>query len=330
MNEPQDPTPSSHEPPLPLAVSTELSSNTPPPLPKDATTDELRKHWWLPPKPARGPDPWAHRRGEPRVFALGWTIYILAATTLCFAPLAFSLGMDPLASRFAGRMLLITLAAGIAILWPVVRLSQARPACGGLLASWQDIVVIFIPLQAALWPLALVTEWSLGTLAAVDALLFAWAWTIGGVLGLALGPRHGRSLSADAVPGDTRGPYAGVLVLILLVVLGVPIAAAFRPISLITPVRPDTVLLASPLSGVLELTADRSWSGQITSVYPEHWFAILGTFLAGATLWMLGAAIHAAFPPPAFPPAASQPPVGDTPPGAAYPSPATGRPGADH
>lgn len=334
MSDSIDPSPAASPDPLPTPTGGELS---PPPLPweipeapliappPDPSVEELRKHWWLPPKPAKGPDPWAHRRGEPRVFALSWTVYILLATLITFGPLAFSLGLDPMSSRHAARMLLVVLASGISILWPAVRLCQSPPSCGGLLGSWQDIVVLFIPLQAALWPMVLVTDWSILTVAAADAFLFAWAWVVGGILGLALGPRVGGSLSADAAPGEARVPRPEFLLAILIFALGVPLAAAFRPIVLEPNTEPDLFVMASPIAGVLELTADRSWSGQTAVVSPEHWWAVLGVFLLGVMLWFLAAGIHAAFPPKSTP---GRPK--DTTPEPAYPSGESGPMAADH
>src|SRR5437867_4288680 len=76
-------------------------------------------------RPRPRPDPWSHRRGEPRLFAFLWTLFLFAATGITFMT-AVSLGGNSAdVMRPATRALLALTGAGVVLLWPMVRLSQA-------------------------------------------------------------------------------------------------------------------------------------------------------------------------------------------------------------
>lgn len=72
-------------------------------------------------------DPLAHRRGEPRLFIVFWTIYLLIASAISLGPLGFH-GLAGTDSYRPNATLLLSLCGcGLGLLWPMVRLSQARP-----------------------------------------------------------------------------------------------------------------------------------------------------------------------------------------------------------
>ncbi|MHC5025110.1 MAG: hypothetical protein ACYTGG_14600, partial [Planctomycetota bacterium] len=71
------------------------------------------------------------------------------------------------------RMMLLCVAIGIMIAWPLLRLSQRstpRPLAQTLL----DLTVLAALIQVVIWPLRLVTPWSPQRTAAVDATLLGW------------------------------------------------------------------------------------------------------------------------------------------------------------
>src|SRR5262245_5977866 len=64
-------------------------------------------------------DRWAHRRGEPRVFAFLWTIYLVGATGLALASVG-ARGQVPIeVYRPVAQVLLVTVSAGVVIVWPL-------------------------------------------------------------------------------------------------------------------------------------------------------------------------------------------------------------------
>src|SRR5262245_36263588 len=101
--------------------------------------------------PARRVDRWAHRRGEPRVFAFLWTLFLFAATATTFLAALSAGSSTPDVMRPATRALLAVTITGIVLVWPMIRLSQSadRHPIGGVA---QDLVVILIPVQAVIWP----------------------------------------------------------------------------------------------------------------------------------------------------------------------------------
>src|SRR5262249_35293851 len=129
--------------PLPPIVDSATINAPAPPDAGSALAGALR--------PRRKPDPWAHRRGEPRLFAFLWTLFLFAPTGATFMAAAPPGGASPDVMRPATRALLAVTAAGVCILWPMVRLSQLadeHPIAGVI----QDLVVVLIPAQAVIWP----------------------------------------------------------------------------------------------------------------------------------------------------------------------------------
>src|ERR1043166_1453153 len=96
------------------------------------------------------PDPWAHRRGEPRTFAALWLLFLFAATILSVGAVGIFGLMSTDVYRPAARVMLEIVAIGVVVLWPMVRLSQAAPAFP-LRAMLGDAVVVLVPAQAVIW-----------------------------------------------------------------------------------------------------------------------------------------------------------------------------------
>lgn len=199
-------------------------------------------------------------------------------------------GTSPDVMRPATRILLAVTALGVTLLWPVVRLSQAaddHPVAGVV----QDLVVVLIPAQAVIWPQSLgwLGRWPLSVVTAAACLIVAWGLLVGGILAVAQ-VRHRR---AEAGYGRWS-PTLWALVFIVLVVGGSVPAMFSRGVG---PNEPDRRTVAfqsawmwSPVTGLYEVTRDRSWSGTSAAVTAGHWRAIGLTALAAAPAWVLAAA----------------------------------------
>jgi len=223
-------------------------------------------------------DPWAHRRGEPRVFAFLWTVYVMLAVggsvlwASRFAALASSFGP-------AARVMLVVLAVGATVLWLMVRLSQASPARAAAAHVLTDCAIILTPVQLVLWPLAVLAGWPLGVVAAIAALMAAWTLLVGGVLAIAL--------------GGTRASAPGEMVLLartawMLVILALVGWAPLVMASLGSASTPAPVWLAplSPLTAIPALTG-KGISGPQVPVTQMEWRAIGGTAIAAGIAWVL-------------------------------------------
>lgn len=249
--------------------------------------------------PASGPDPYRARRGEPRGFALAWTGFLILATASCFATYGATLGISPRGYINAARALTGVLGAGIAILWPVVRLSQAPAQTGGSGVVARDLVIILLPLQAVLWPQALVARWPIETIGAVAITLTAWAAAVGAVVAMALGPGVPRAERSGApceeAPGErsrpTRAlPRTGAMLLIIVVVSWGLAAIAIDPTG--AAAEPSTVFWAqaiSPITAPMQLT--RVDGLAVDAIVPRpseaQWRAIAATGILAASGWVL-------------------------------------------
>ena len=181
-------------------------------------------------------DPWAHRKGEPRVFALLWAVYLLAAATITVFSVR-ALGY-PRASQFvfAGLSMLTLSMIGIMVLWPALRLSQVRPRAPTV-AALLDLAVVLLPVHAIVWPLSMLTGWTWPVTLGLLLVVSGWGSVAGGVLALTLHQRNGAW-------------SARLLAMLLLLVLCLA-APAFRVLTVQAgrPVQ-ATIDLLSPLSAL--------------------------------------------------------------------------------
>jgi hypothetical protein len=225
-----------------------------------------------------GPDPWPHRRGEPRVFAFLWTVYLLVGAMGTLASLGVLATVE--SYQYAARLLLVLMAIGVVGLWPMVRLSQvvpyrvpapgqtARPEtvrsrAGQIL---EDVLVVLLPIQAVIWPQVWLAAWSGEVLGAVDALICAWGVLVGGILALALG---------RASSGVGRAGWMAIIMALVLL----------APALMLTGVDAPSIRTASPLTGIYEITRDRASEGLEASVSVEHWRMIGVTLGVGILIW---------------------------------------------
>lgn len=240
--------------------------------------------------PAARPEPpgdrWAHRRVEPRGLALAWTLYLLAATIASFGPAAALGALDPLSGRYAARVLLVLVAIGVGLLWPMMRLCQERPARGGVFAVGQDLTVMIIPTQAVVWPLVFLAMWPVSVVAAIGAVILAWTVLFGGLLAFGLGRGEG--------PAQTKGDGAGTRVLWTAVCAAVLFGGAFGGLLLPVVEAGSSAerwrAMFSPLTAVLEIAAERYASGQAAQAMPEHWAGCGVALGVGLGIWLAAGA----------------------------------------
>ncbi len=222
--------------------------------------------------PAKPVDPWAHRRGEPRIFAFFWSLYVLAAVAgsilwLTRLPVISATTYSP-----AARTLLVVIAAGISVLWPMTRLSQAAPERRPLRSVFADLFVVLAPVQMVVWPMVVLAGWPIDIVAAVAAMLGAWAALAGGILALTFAGRR--------APGPVARGAA--MTVCIAAALGAPAVLAIEPL------RGAGALAwlhaCSPFTGVFAVTGS-GWTGPTTGLRDWHWAGILLVLAAALACW---------------------------------------------
>lgn len=209
---------------------------------------------------------WSHRRGEPRLLVLCWAVYLLAASGATIMRLPEIGFADPRFVQSAARLLILLIAVGLTVLWPMVRLSQASPRKPAT-AAVVDLIALLLPLAAVLWPVTWLGRWDWSVTAALLALLGAWGGVFAAVI--AMGTR--------SASGWGRMGWA------VACVVGVGLAPAAAVV--LSGTGTDVVVLfyASPLSGVFALTTEAS--GVVPRMTGGEWWAALGPLGLGAVLW---------------------------------------------
>lgn len=230
-------------------------------------------------EPVGYPD-WSHRRGEPRIFALVWMLYLMGVTAIMFVTVSDAFFVSPSITRPAARAMIVATAAGIVLLWPAMRLSQ-RPSPNPVRDVLRDLFVILVPAQAVIWPHALrvLADWPLPVLLGIAASFAAWAMVVGGVIAL-----------ADSGRAAGRVRPAWTLVVLVIVFAAPALGVA---LGIVGPVRPDTPRsgwMLSPLTSVLEITRDRDAAGVRTSVDADQWRVLAAVACVGGALLCLAAA----------------------------------------
>ncbi len=228
-------------------------------------------------RPAPAGRDWSHRRGEPRIFAFFWTLYLLFATVGAFWAVGAPGAHDALAMRPAARSLLAAITVGVALLWPMTRLSQTSPSeRPGRIARavLQDMMVLLVPAQAVIWPQIAMAGWPVSVVAALAASIAAWTVVIGGVLALAL--LFSRS-------GGGRGWW----MLVIVAIAGAGPLVALGPLGNVAQDDGafDWWWMTSPVTSGFEISRVRLWTGASAAVESGHWRAIGAVVAAGAAVW---------------------------------------------
>ena len=232
---------------------------------------------------------WSHRRGEPRMFAIFWMVYLMGATVLMFSSMARAFSISTGVTRPAARTMLVVVFFGIVVLWPMVRISQqigGRSHVGFVL---RDIFVLVIPLQAVLWPQTfdILASWPVSVVLALTLFSLAWVLVIAGIIALAMGSIE-RAENGSAL----RGIW---MLLFLLIAAAAPLVGLLGMSGKVIGIdQPRVGWLLSPISGVLELTRDRSGLGTAARVYPQHWRMIIAIACVGLALLLIARAMEVA------------------------------------
>jgi len=236
---------------------------------------------FVPELTTRGPeDPWAHRKGEPRYFALFWTIYLLGSALLTVFSIR-SVGLPtPQQFLLGGRGMALMCMLGVVPLWPMVRLSQAS-APRALMSAFQDGLILAAPGFAVIMPISLLTGWTLEVSFAMSAVLLVWAFVSGAIV--AIGHTSESRVSRFAW---------------MFVLCGLALAAPL--ISWIgtlenwwdtTSEMPALIELLSPLSAALRLSEPKGGTVQIFDVTGQMWRWITMPCALAAGLWALAAVL---------------------------------------
>ncbi len=239
---------------------------------------------------------WSHRRGEPRWFALWWTVFVLSSAMIAMASAGGPFGGSFESYQPALRLLMLGLGCGVALLWPATRLSQEPPegGVGGVLGSvLMDLIVVQVPVQAVLLPLVVLARWPLGVVLSLGLNALAWGVLVGALLAAALCRIRWR--------GKPDGDHAGVWMLVFFaIVLAAPmgeivvLGAGATGRSLDQPSMVEWWWLMSPATSGLEITRPRPWAGAEVALVPEHVTAaaiVLGTGLAAWSALLIGARV---------------------------------------
>jgi hypothetical protein len=270
------------DPPEPATPGDVSPAPTPPPLPASIASDPPPEQFEHPPSPRTNtgaPDPWAHRRGEPRVFAFFWTVYVLLAVAGSILWVARFAAVSAGSYGPAARVMLIAIAIGATVLWPMVRLCQASPRGSVPAHILADVLVVLLPVQFVLWPLIILAGWPAAIVAGVAAQLFAWVAMSGGFLAIGLSGTH-----AEA-PGDPRLlARAGWMAAILLVVGAGPLMALIYGLG--HRAAPEWLSMMSPLTGIPAVTG-RGLSGPEAPISAMQWRCITLIAAAAAGVWIL-------------------------------------------
>ncbi|MHC4975993.1 MAG: hypothetical protein ACYTF7_05235 [Planctomycetota bacterium] len=219
-------------------------------------------------EPVSDPQGWGHRRGEPRMLALLWSIYLFAASLVTVMQLPVLGLTDAQFVQSSSRLLLMLLAIGVTVLWPMLRLSQVSPR-RPCLATWVDMGVLLVPMQAVLWPLTWLGRWDLAITGAVSVLLAGWAVLLGSLVcvGMASSVSAWRAVWMALVLG-----LCGAAPLLSLVLGGAGVDTV------------SSLALASPWTAIFAITTGTSgFSPHITT---EIWIASAIPFGVGVLLWV--------------------------------------------
>jgi len=220
-------------------------------------------------------EPWAHRRGEPRLLILLWATYLLAASGATIMRLP-QIGLtEPRFVQSATRLLVLLIAVGLVALWPAVRLSQASPR-RPVAATLIDLAALTAPLAAVLWPVTWLGRWDVEVTLALVATIAAWGLLVGPLV--ALGIRR--------APSPARSGWTAAVVGLLLAAPA--LAVALGPLG----VPSGPLLYASPLTAVYALTTEPA--GRLPVMAAAEWWAAIAPAGVGLALWCVAAALPGA------------------------------------
>lgn len=224
-------------------------------------------------------DPYPHRRGEPRQYVLWYTGYVLCSSVLAFSSVNASIGyVGYEVTRPAATMFLAMIGLGIGVLWPMVRLSQAAPGSTvgeNAEAFALDALVMVVP--ACVVAISQAMPWMSGWPPQVAAtlMLLYLSWSVLAAAGLTRvlsmpRPRRVRAM-VQQVSLSVAGPVVAGLVYVWTGGEAGPLV--------------EGLMASSPITGPLELTANRAWSGEAAAVSWWHVAAAGAPGVLGLLCW---------------------------------------------
>ena len=235
-------------------------------------------------------DRWAHRRAEPRTLGFLWAMFILLAglstigVLLVRGPWAL---LDEEVYQYAARTMLLSVAIGVALLWPMARLSQTvslreSPAS----AMFKDLLAILPPVQAVVWAQVVARAgWTIDQIGAMALGLWAWPMLVAAVLACFLRPRGVRQEDAVYDHGTVfigaRGPSGTARTIVMG---GIAVAALAPLLALRT--GPGWATMLSPVSAVLDLAQQREVGPNAPSVIDWRWTALLSLLALSLVAWV--------------------------------------------
>jgi len=221
-------------------------------------------------------DPWAHRKGEPRVFALLWAVYLMAGSLLTIFA---GRGIGSSSARqleFASLGFLTIAGFGAAVLFPMVRLSQASPrrVVRSLVVDW---CVVIAPLVVVVPWLPLLTRWPFEVSLAATAQLCGWALAGAGFAGVGL---------AWSSRGGDRGTARGWAMAgsVLAVGAGPMVDAAWHAVDAAGLSR--WWALSSPLTGPWVLSSSEAET-LLPQVRGWDWVVVFAPWVVGGLLLLV-------------------------------------------
>lgn len=232
---------------------------------------------------------WSHRRGEPRVFTLFWMMFLMGSTVLMFSSMATAYSISPEITRPAARSMLIVVFVGFSLLWPMVRFSQSPQGPGHTRFAIRDAVVIFVPMQAVIWPQAIpvLAGWPISVVSAIAAMCLAWISILAGIVAIG-------SSSIERNNGKESFRVMWMLI-VILVVFAAPIFASIQSTGAGVDVdRPRVGWLLSPITGLLEIIRDRRALGSSARIFIDHWRMIIALLCVGSALLLIARALEVA------------------------------------
>lgn len=116
----------------------------------------------------------------PRVLLLWWSMWLLASWLLAYST-NWSIAPSNMTYIASAQLMLVLLAIGLTIIWPLYRLSFRHPAMNywTLLIDW---LAVSGTIQIVLWPIRLSTQWPAIRVTLLDLTICTWALLIGGII----------------------------------------------------------------------------------------------------------------------------------------------------
>lgn len=185
--------------------------------------------------------------------------------------------IQPVAASYTPgvRMMQICLGVGLIVAWPLLRLSQ-RPSAAPVKQTLLDLSALLALVQVVVWPLRLVTPWTLSRTAAIDATLVSWLILAGAIVAASAGSRR-------------TGPRMLGMAMCVSLAIGGPAAAWIGSMF-----GSDLLSLAplSPLLGVYEISG-----GSGAPPTAEDWTRIIAVAIAAGAAWIVVGIANMAFRP---------------------------------